>query len=172
MVRRDRRRRPARGRRQQREGQERLRPAPVERTEASGWLWSWALATLTSSSKADLAWRYISWATGPRYIKAARRIAGGWAAIPPGTAVDLRDSEYKRPPVRSSAGAPRDRVRAVENPGTSRRPGTPGVQYVGIPEFQDVGDQCTEQFSAVIAGKASIDSALRNCQTVASGAGE
>jgi sorbitol/mannitol transport system substrate-binding protein len=61
-------------------------PAPVERTRASGWLWSWALATLTSSSKAGLAWRYISWATGPRYdSEAGRRIAGGWAAIPAGT---------------------------------------------------------------------------------------
>jgi sorbitol/mannitol transport system substrate-binding protein len=44
----------------------------------------------------------------------------------------------------------------------------PGVQYVGIPEFQDVGNQCTQQFSAVIAGRASVDSALQNCQKVAS----
>jgi len=42
---------------------------------------------------------------------------------------------------------------------------------VGIPEFQDVGDQCTELFSAVIAGKAPIDSALTNCQKVASRVG-
>jgi sorbitol/mannitol transport system substrate-binding protein len=39
---------------------------------------------------------------------------------------------------------------------------------VGVPDFQDVGDQCTEQFSAVIAGKSSIDSALANCQNIAS----
>jgi sorbitol/mannitol transport system substrate-binding protein len=42
---------------------------------------------------------------------------------------------------------------------------------VGIPEFQDVGDQCTQQFSAVIAGRSSIDAALRNCQTIASRVG-
>ena len=145
--------------------------APVERTRASGWLWSWALATLTSSSKPDLAWRYISWATGPRYIKAAgRRIAGGWAAIPPGT----RRSTYAIPEYRKAARAfAESELHAiesapVENPGTTDRPGTPGVQFVGIPEFQEVGDQCTEQFSAVIAGKASIDSALRNCQNIAS----
>jgi sorbitol/mannitol transport system substrate-binding protein len=46
-------------------------PAPVERTTASVWLWSWALAVPTSSSKADLAWRYISWTTRPRYAKEA-----------------------------------------------------------------------------------------------------
>jgi sorbitol/mannitol transport system substrate-binding protein len=44
----------------------------------------------------------------------------------------------------------------------------PGVQYVGIPEFQDVGNRCTEQFSSVIAGGASIDAALSACQDIAS----
>jgi sorbitol/mannitol transport system substrate-binding protein len=44
----------------------------------------------------------------------------------------------------------------------------PGVQYVGIPEFQDVGNQCTEQFSSVIAGRTSIDDALEACQEIAS----
>ena len=113
-------------------------PAPVERTEAAGWLWSWALATLTSSSKANLAWSYISWATGPRYIKeAGTRIPGGWAAIPAGT----RRSTYAIPEyqkaARAFAGSELDAIESapVENPGTtqaarqSRRPvrGHPGV---------------------------------------------
>jgi sorbitol/mannitol transport system substrate-binding protein len=146
-------------------------PAPVERTSASGWLWSWALAIPTSSSKADLGWRYISWATGPRYLKeAGPRIPGGWAAIPPGT----RRSTYEIPQYRKAAArfaqATLDAIRSapIENPGTTKRPGLPGVQYVGIPQFKDVGNQCTELFSAAIAGKSSIDSALRNCQTIAS----
>jgi sorbitol/mannitol transport system substrate-binding protein len=150
-------------------------PAPVERTRASGWLWSWALATLASSSKADLAWRYISWATGPRYAEeAGPRIAGGWAAIPAGT----RSSTYAIPEhekaTRAFAGPERHAIESapVENPGTSKRPGNPGVQYVGIPEFQDVGDQCTAQFSAVIAGRSSIDAALENCQRIASRVGQ
>jgi sorbitol/mannitol transport system substrate-binding protein len=45
------------------------------------------------------------------------------------------------------------------------------VQYVGIPEFQDVGNQCTQQFSAIIAGRTSVDAALKNCQDIASQAG-
>jgi iron complex transport system substrate-binding protein len=48
-----------------------------------------------------------------------------------------------------------------------KRPGLPGVQAVGIPEFQDVGNACTEQFSAVIAGRSSI-CAAENCQAMAS----
>jgi sorbitol/mannitol transport system substrate-binding protein len=47
-------------------------------------------------------------------------------------------------------------------------PGLPGIQYVGVPEYQSVADRCTEQFSAVIAGRLSLNSALANCQAVAS----
>jgi sorbitol/mannitol transport system substrate-binding protein len=127
-----------------------------------------------TSSKADLAWEYISFATGPRYLKqAGERIPGGWAAIPPGT----RESTYQIPEYKKAAAAfaqpTLDSIASapIDNPGTTKRPGVPGVQYVGIPEFQDVGNQCTEQFSAVIAGRASIDSALQNCQNIASQVG-
>jgi sorbitol/mannitol transport system substrate-binding protein len=149
-------------------------PAPVKETEASGWLWSWALAIPQTSSKADLAWKYISFATGPEYLKqAGSKIPGGWAAIPPGT----RKSTYEIPQYKKAAAAfaepTLDSIAAapIDNPGTTKRPGVPGVQYVGIPEFQDVGNQCTQQFSAVIAGRASIDSAIENCQNVASQVG-
>jgi sorbitol/mannitol transport system substrate-binding protein len=145
--------------------------APVERTPSSGWLWSWALAIPTTSTKPDLAWKYISWATGPQYIReAGKLIAGGWAALPPGT----RRSTYAIPAYREAARAfAPATLSAIESapvdaPGTTKRPGLPGVQYVGIPQFQDVGNQCTEQFSAVIAGRSSLDSALGNCQRIAS----
>jgi sorbitol/mannitol transport system substrate-binding protein len=42
------------------------------------------------------------------------------------------------------------------------------VQFVGVPEFQDVGNRCTEEFSGVIAGRVTIDDALSNCQDIAS----
>jgi sorbitol/mannitol transport system substrate-binding protein len=149
-------------------------PAPVKETQASGWLWSWALAIPQSSSKADLGWKYISFATGPQYLEqAGTRVPGGWAAIPPGTRRSTYEiPQYKKaaaafakPTLESIAAAP------IDNPGTTKRPGVPGVQYVGIPEFQDVGNQCTQEFSAVIAGRSSIDTALQNCQNVASQVG-
>jgi sorbitol/mannitol transport system substrate-binding protein len=148
-------------------------PAPVKETEAAGWLWSWALAIPKSTQKQDLAWQYVAWATGPDYIKeAGPQIPGGWAAIPPGT----RKSTYEIPEYQEAAKAFADPTleamssAPIDNPGTTKRPGYPGVQYVGVPEFQDVGNQCTQQFSAVIAGRASVDSALSNCQQVASSA--
>jgi sorbitol/mannitol transport system substrate-binding protein len=149
-------------------------PAPVDETPASGWLWSWALAIPQTSSQADKAWKYISFATGPQYLKeAGSRVPGGWASIPPGT----RKSTYQIPQYKKAAAAFAEptlksiSAAPIDNPGTTKRPGLPGVQYVGIPEFQDVGNQCTQQFSAVIAGRSSIDSALSNCQSVASGVG-
>ena len=145
--------------------------APVEKTKSSGWLWSWALAIPKTSSKQNQAWKYISFATGPQYLKeAGSRISGGWAAIPPGT----RNSTYKIPQYEKAAAAfAKPTLEAIAaapitDPGTTPRPGLPGVQYVGIPQFQDVGNQCTQQFSAVIAGRGSIDSALKNCQSIAS----
>jgi sorbitol/mannitol transport system substrate-binding protein len=148
--------------------------APVDKTPASGWLWSWALAIPKTSTKADVAWKYISFATGPQYLKeAGPKVPGGWASIPPGT----RKSTYEIPEYKKAAAAfaqpTLDAISAapITNPGTTKRPGLPGVQYVGIPEFQDVGNQCTQQFSAVIAGRSAIDAALKNCQDIASQVG-
>ena len=56
----------------------------------------------------------------------------------------------------------------INDPGTTPRPGLPGVQFVGVPEFQDVGNRCTEEFSGVIAGRIGVDDALSNCQDIAS----
>ena len=145
--------------------------APTKVTKASGWLWSWALAIPKSTKDVDAAWQYLSFATGPQYLKdAGTRIAGGWAGIPPGT----RKSTYEIPEYQKAAAAfaqpTLDAMAAapIDNPGTTKRPGLPGVQYVGVPEFQDVGTQCTELFSAVIAGQKDIDAALKDCQGIAS----
>ena len=146
--------------------------APVEKTKASGWLWTWALAIPQNSSDPDTAWKYISWATGPEYIKAAgTKTSGGWAAIPPGT----RLSTYQIPQYQQAAKAFAQqtlgamKAAPIDNPGTTPRPGLPGVQYVGIPQFQDVGNRCTQEFSSAISGQTSVDAALKACQKIAAG---
>jgi sorbitol/mannitol transport system substrate-binding protein len=145
--------------------------APVDKTKASGWLWSWALAIPRSSPDAADAWKYISWATSAQYIKAAgTKTKGGWAAIPPGT----RLSTYRIPQYKAAAKAFAATTLAamqaapINNPGTTKRPGLPGVQYVGIPQFQDVGNRCTQLFSSVIAGSMKDTDALSQCQDIAS----
>jgi sorbitol/mannitol transport system substrate-binding protein len=145
--------------------------APVYKTKSSGWLWSWALAIPKSSPDPADAWKYIAWATGPQYLKAAGpRVKGGWASIPPGT----RFSTYQIPQYKAAAKAfaattlAAMKAAPITNPGTTKRPGLPGVQYVGIPQFQDVGNRCTQLFSAVIAGSVSDTQALSQCQQIAS----
>src|SRR4051812_23214245 len=149
--------------------------APIDKTQNAGWLWSWALAIPKTSSKQDLAWKYISFATGPQYLKeAGSQIPGGWAALPPGTRKSTYEIPQYKKAAKSFAKETLDAISSapITNPGTTKRPGLPGVQYVGIPEFQDVGNGCTQQFSAVIAGRASVDAALKNCQGIASQAAQ
>jgi polyol transport system substrate-binding protein len=145
--------------------------APVYKTKASGWLWTWALAIPKSSPDPAAAWKYIAFATGAQYIKAAgTRTKGGWAAIPPGTRV----STYRIPQYKAAAKAfaattlAAMKAAPINNPGTTKRPGLPGVQYVGIPQFQDVGNRCTQLFSAVIAGSMDSSRAVSQCQQIAS----
>jgi sorbitol/mannitol transport system substrate-binding protein len=145
--------------------------APHYKTPSTGWLWTWALAIPKSSPDPSDAWKYIAWATGPQYIKAAgTKTKGGWAAIPPGTRV----STYRIPQYKAAAKAfaattlAAMKAAPITNPGTTKRPGLPGVQYVGIPEFQDVGNRCTQLFSAVIAGSLKDTQALSQCQRIAS----
>ncbi len=145
--------------------------APHLKTPSTGWLWTWALAIPRSSPDPTDAWKYISWATGPQYLKAAgSRVKGGWAAIPPGT----RFSTYRIPQYKRAAKAfaattlAAMKAAPINNPGTTKRPGLPGVQYVGIPQFQDVGNRCTQLFSAVIAGSMKDTAAISQCQQIAS----
>jgi sorbitol/mannitol transport system substrate-binding protein len=145
--------------------------APTNVTDTSGWLWAWALAIPENAPDKDTAWEYVSWATGPDYLRqAAENLEGGWAVVPPGT----RQSLYETPEYQEAAGAFAQKTldamlaAPINDPGTTPRPGLPGVQFVGVPQFQDVGTRCTQEFSAAIAGNLSVDEAISNCQLIAS----
>lgn len=144
--------------------------APTHRTDASGWLWAWALAIPATAPDPDSAWEFISWATGPDYAaQAAKRVPGGWPAVPPAT----RISTYSIPEYRDAAGAFADITlealdkAPIDDPGTTPRPGLPGVQYVGVPEFEEVGNQCTEWIAGIVSGERTIEDALDRCQDFA-----
>jgi len=143
--------------------------APTKETDASGWLWAWTLAMPVSTSDRDAAWQFIDWATNADYHELIAE-QDGWRAVPPGT----RQSLYERPEYLEAADAFAQRTldamlaAPIDNPGTTPRPGLPGVQYVGVPEFQDVGTRCTELFSAAIAGSMSVEDALADCHIIAS----
>jgi sorbitol/mannitol transport system substrate-binding protein len=146
--------------------------APVQQTKSSGWLWAWALGMPSSSDKKDAAWTFMSWATSRDYIKLAGSKLG-WSHVPPGT----RSSTYQLPEYQKVAGAfakiTLDSIAQadVNHPTVDPVPYT-GVQYVDIPEFQELGTQVSQQIAAALAGTATVDQALQQSQTLADAVGK
>ena len=146
--------------------------APTKLTSYSGWLWSWALGIPTTSTKKDAAWTFIDWATNKDYIKLVGAKLG-WAHVPPGT----RTSTYSIPEYQAAAGAfaavTLDSI-AHADVTHSTVDAVPyiGVQYVDIPEFQQLGDQVSQEFAKVIAGGQTVDQALQRAQALAAAVGK
>ncbi|TCC00180.1 sugar ABC transporter substrate-binding protein [Micromonospora zingiberis] len=141
--------------------------APVHKTDSSGWLWVWALAMPKTTKNADAAWQFISWATGKEYEKLVGSSLG-WSRVPAGK----RQSTYEIAEYRESAAAFADiTLKSIQeadpvNPGVQPRPAL-GVQFVGIPEFADLGTKVSQEVSAAIAGQVSVDKALADGQRLA-----
>lgn len=143
-------------------------PAPIVEKPNAGWLYTWALGIPQGAKNPDGAWKFISWMTGKDYMKLVGEKLG-WARVPPGsrtsTYTDL--PEYEK--ISQSYGPLT--LRSIENatpdqPTVQPVPYT-GIQFVGIPEFQDLGTRVSQQISAAIAGQKSVDDALAQAQQYA-----
>ena len=147
-------------------------PAPVDMTQNSGWLWSWALSIESSSKHKSAAWTYISWATSKQYIDYAGQQLG-WASVPPGS----RYSTYSNPNYQKAAAdfatPTLTEINAVnvKQPGVNPQPYV-GVQYVGIPQFEDLGTRVSQEITAAIAGQESVMQALTKSQSYATPVGQ
>ena len=145
---------------------------PVNMTKESGWLWSWNLAIPSSTKKKDAAIKFVKWATSKDYIKLVGEKIG-WSNVPPGS----RTSTYEIPEYKQAAAAyapiTLDVMSSVnpKQPGVNPQPWV-GIQYVSIPEFQDVGNQCAQLVADYIANRSSLDDALAKCQSIAQAAGD
>lgn len=141
--------------------------APVVKTKASGWLWTWAFVEPKTTKNADAASKYMLWATSKDYEKLVGQKLG-WARVPAGK----RKSTYSIPEYKkASAAFGQQTLQAIEeanpeNPGVQPRP-TVGVQFVDIPEFQDLGTKVSQDIAAAIAGRGTVDDALNKGQTLA-----
>lgn len=142
-------------------------PAPVEKTQNSGWLYTWAWGLQKASRNPDKAWKFVSWASGKEYEQLVGDTSG-WANVPAGK----RASTYENAAYRKEAASFQDMTReAIEgarptDPGVQPRP-APGIQFVGIPEFTDLGTKVSQEISAAIAGRQSVESALNKSQKLA-----
>src|SRR5438477_11247004 len=146
--------------------------APTKVKDWSGWLWAWSLGMPSSSKKKDAAWTFADWATSKEYIKLVGQKLG-WAHVPPGT----RTSTYALPEYQQAAGGfaqvTLDSIAHadVNHPTVDPVPYI-GVQYVDIDEFQQLGDQVSQEFAKVIAGNQTVDQALVKAQALAAAVGK
>ncbi|MDN5762908.1 MAG: sugar ABC transporter substrate-binding protein [Microlunatus sp.] len=146
--------------------------APVKLTENSGWLWSWNLGINAESKNKGPAWEFVKWATSKQYAKLVGSELG-WSRTPPGT----RKSTYLIPQYIQAGGEFAPLTAKIMNevdpthPGVDPQPWV-GIQYVTIPEFQDVGNQTSQLLADVIAGRRPLDLALDQGQKIAQRAGD
>jgi sorbitol/mannitol transport system substrate-binding protein len=141
--------------------------APVMETERSGWLYAWSWSIQQASQKKDNAWEFISWASSREYEELVGNELG-WSKVPAGK----RASTYENPAYLQEASAfaqpTLDAIRGADpnNPGVQPRP-APGIQFIDVPEFPDLGTQVSQDVSSAIAGRMTVDEALDRGQELA-----
>ena len=134
--------------------------------KGANWLWAWALAIPAGSQKVEAATKFITWATSKEYINLVGKEVG-WGNVPTGT----RKSTYANPEFLKVAIFAEAEKMAIDtaNPSDQTLPKSPyvGVQFAAIPEFQSIGATVGQQMSAALAGKSTIDAALKASQIAA-----
>lgn len=141
--------------------------APTQATpKGANWLWAWALGIPSSTKKGDAAQKFVTWATSKEYIELVAK-TNGWAAVPTGT----RKSTYANAEFTKAAKFAAAEKAAIDsaNPNDSTLPKSPyvGVQFAAIPEFQAIGIAVGQQMSSALAGKVTVDAALKASQAAA-----
>lgn len=134
--------------------------------KGANWLWAWSLAIPAGSKKVDAAQKFVSWATSKEYIQLVGK-TNGWGSVPTGT----RKSTYANADFLKAAKFATAEKAAIDsaNPNDSTLPKSPyvGVQFAAIPEFQAIGIAVGQQMSAALAGKTTVDAALKASQVAA-----
>ncbi|MBV9709444.1 MAG: sugar ABC transporter substrate-binding protein [Ktedonobacteraceae bacterium] len=129
-------------------------------TNGSHWLWAWSLGLVNSSHNKDAAFQFITWATSSPYLSLAGKTFG-WANVPPGTRASIyQNSDYQKAAPFAQITLDSINTATPDHPTLDPVP-YKGVQYVGIPQFESVGQQVSELMSAVVAGKMTVNQALQ-----------
>ena len=128
------------------------------------WLWSWNLAIPASTDAPEAAKTFVAWATSKGYTELVAE-EEGWAAAPPGTRTSLyENADYQE--AAPFAEMTLESINAVDTnkPSVQDIPYT-GAQFVAIPEFQGIGNDVGQAFSAALAGQQSAEQALESAQS-------
>ena len=141
--------------------------APIAVTnKGAGYSWSWGLSIPESTKKEAAAQKFINWATSKEYIKLVAD-TDGWIVVPTGN----RKSTYAYPEFQKVSKFGAMELKAIEavdvHDATLPKSPYQGVQFVGIPEFQSIGTSVGQQISAALAGKETVQAALKAGQLAA-----
>ncbi len=142
-------------------------PAPVVKTDSSGWLYTWAWAVEEKSTRKDAAWKFVSWASSKAYEELVGKELG-WSRVPAGKRASTYDNADYLKSAEAFAAPTKSAIESADpdNPGVQPRP-APGIQFVDIPEFPDLGTKVSQYVSSAIAGQMSVDDALNQGQALA-----
>ena len=140
--------------------------APIANVDkGNAWFWAWSLAIPTSSTKADVAKDFLTWATSEEYVNLVGE-SKGWVAVPPGT----RQSTYANPNYIEAAPFAETVLNSIlaADPSDATADPVPytGIQYVAIPEFAGLGTQVGANFSEALAGTKTAEEALSQSQSL------
>jgi sorbitol/mannitol transport system substrate-binding protein len=146
--------------------------APSQDGHPAGWLYTWSLAIPATSPHKQAAWDFVAWMTSKSYIRTVGSKLG-WSHVPPGS----RFSSYQIPQYKKLSAVYGPLTLQSINATNSAHPTVKpvpytGVQFLDIPEFQDLGTTVSQQFSAAIAGQQSVGSALSQAQQYAQVVGD
>lgn len=142
-------------------------PAPRMAKGDNGWLYTWSLGIPSSSKHRDDAWKFIDWMTNRKYIEHVANTLGA-THVPPGS----RLSTYQLPAYQKISGPfAQQTLQAMQAANQNKPTLEPvpytGIQFLAIPEFQDLGTRVSQQISAAIAGQISVHDALEQAQQYA-----
>ena len=146
--------------------------APVEQTRSSGWLYTWALAMPKVTQDKQGAWEFMKWMTDKQFVKSVGT-QFGWNRVPPGCRASTYDIPEYTEAAKAYAQPTLDAINEATQQNAMAHPVPyPGIQFVGIPEFQDLGTRVSQQLSAAIAGQITVDEALAQSQEYADTVGQ
>ncbi|MDP9473086.1 MAG: extracellular solute-binding protein, partial [Chloroflexota bacterium] len=142
-------------------------PTQADPENHGNWLWNWSFAMAANSDAKDAGLAFMKWATSPTYFQTIAE-AEGFGRAPTGA----RASTYQDPGYREYAGAFADIVvQSLENANPNEPTIDPvpyqGGQFVRIPEFQQLGNDVSQEFAAAIVGQQSVDDAIQAANDLA-----
>src|SRR4030088_2236575 len=141
--------------------------APIKEKPDSGWLWAWAFAMEANSKNKPAAYEFMKWATSKDYVNLVGG-KSGWGNVPSGARKSTYDAAGYKEYAKGFAAITLDSIEKADpaKPTIKPVPYT-GVQFVQIPEFQDLGTRVSQEFASAIAGQQSADDAIKKANDYA-----